>query len=208
MSDSKQASPLPRKLHLGSGKNFLTDSLNIDISGFWQPDIVADLGKPFPPDPEHVYETERFGPVQLRRNSFEEIKADDFLEHIPDLPTCMKSALDLLLPGGVFKISVPYELSLGAWSDPTHVRAFNERSWVYYCEWSWYFGWEEFRFQIDKLHFIPSPYGQTLKNEGKQLDELLRTPRAVDSMYVELVKVPLTDEDRQMLEQHRSRPES
>jgi len=206
MSDPANARAVPKKLHFGSGKNFQTEFLNIDISDFWQPDIVADLSQPFPPEPDQVFETERFGPVHLRAHSFEEIKADDFLEHIPDLPICMKSALDLLLPGGVFKISVPYELSLGAWSDPTHVRAFNERSWIYYTEWSWYFGWEDFRFQLDKLHFIPSPYGQTLKNEGTQLDDLLRMPRAVDSMYVELVKVPLTDQDRLMLQQHRSRP--
>lgn len=199
---------VPKKLHLGSGKNFLADSLNIDVSDFWQPDIVADLGQPFPGEPEGSFVTDRFGPIQLHPSSFEEAKADDLLEHIQALPTCMKSILDLLLPGGVFKISVPYELSLGAWSDPTHVRAFNERSWIYYCEWSWYFGWEEFRFRLDKLHFILSPYGQELQNQGQQREDLLRLPRAVDSMYVELVKVPLDDQDRQMLAQHRSRPSS
>ena len=199
---------VPKKLHLGSGKNFLADSLNIDVSDFWQPDIVADLGQPFPGEPDRTFVSDRFGPIQLHANSFEEAKADDLLEHIQALPTCMKSILDLLLPGGVFKISVPYELSLGAWSDPTHVRAFNERSWIYYCEWSWYFGWEEFRFRLDKLHFILSPYGQELQNQGQQREDLLRLPRAVDSMYVELVKVPLDDQDRQMLAQHRSRPSS
>jgi len=43
----------------------------------------------------------------------------------------MTNCLKLLRVGGVFKILVPYDLSYGAWQDPTHIRAFNERSWLY-----------------------------------------------------------------------------
>jgi len=65
------------------------------------------------------------------------------LEHITDLKTYMTNCLELLKVGGVMEITVPYDLSLGAWQDPTHCRAFNQNSWLYYTEWSWYLGWEK-----------------------------------------------------------------
>jgi len=64
----------------------------------------------------------------------------------------MKSCLDLLKVGGIFEINVPYDLSLGAWQDQTHVRAFNENSWLYYTDWFWDMGWTEARFTSDKLN--------------------------------------------------------
>jgi hypothetical protein len=83
-------------------------------------------------------------------------------------------------------IHVPYDLSHGAWQDPTHVRAFNEKSWVYYCEWAWYLGWKGSRFELTHLQMSLSEYGASLKLPQ---DEILRLPRAVDSMYVILKKV-------------------
>ncbi|MEZ5990326.1 MAG: hypothetical protein R3F30_14640 [Planctomycetota bacterium] len=198
----------PRRLHLGSGKNFLPDWLNVDCSPQWQPDVLHDLEQPFPSDRSVPYRTDRFGDVLVGSNTFDEIRADDLLEHIRALPTLMTSCLDVLRPAGVFRISVPYELSLGAWSDPTHVRAFNERSWVYWCEWSWYFGWAEFRFHLEDLRFTPSELGRDHLEAGTPLEEVLRMPRAVDSMQATLVKVPLTEADLEALRQHsaRSRP--
>ena len=84
-------------------------------------------------------------------------------------------------------IVVPYDLSTGAWSDPTHVRAFNERSWIYYGEWAWYLGWEEFCFGLTKCEFQVDPEF-ALRAEGVNVDKLSRTPRAVESMKVTLTK--------------------
>ena len=56
------------------------------------------------------------------------------------------AALALLKDGGRFEIEVPYERALTAWQDPTHVRAMNEKSWLYYTDWFWYLGWFEHRF--------------------------------------------------------------
>ncbi|MBV5336502.1 MAG: hypothetical protein J0653_00360, partial [Deltaproteobacteria bacterium] len=71
----------------------------------------------------------------------------------------MKNSLDLLSCGGEMWITVPYDLSYGAWQDPTHVRAFNERSWLYYSDWFWYLGWDDARFDIIDQKFIYSPLG-------------------------------------------------
>ena len=82
-------------------------------------------------------------------------------------------------------IHVPYDLSLGAWQDPTHVRAFNENSWRYYTDWHWYLNWTD-RFELTALEMRLSKVGEALELPQ---DVILRTPRAVDSMYVVLTKV-------------------
>jgi SAM-dependent methyltransferase len=115
---------------------------------------------------------------------FDAILANDVLEHLPDLVGAMTSCKKLLKTGGEMRIHVPYDLSYGAWQDPTHLRAFNEKSWAYYCEWHWYLGWED-RFYVTSLEFRLNPIAQDLKLTQ---EELLRTPRAVDSMFVVLTK--------------------
>jgi hypothetical protein len=188
--------PVPTTLHVGSGKNFKPDCLNLDVDARWRPDVVFDLEKPLPPDGLTVT-TERFGPVTLGDDCFEAIVAQDVLEHLRELTTAMTTMLRLLRVGGVLKVVVPYELSLGAWSDPTHVRAFNERSFDYFTNWSWYLGWSTHNFAVKHLEFVGTPYGIELMAQGKTLDEALRTPRAVEQIYIELQKRELSAEDKQ-----------
>ena len=102
----------------------------------------------------------------------------------------------MLRNGGILKIDVPYDLSLGAWQDPTHVRAFNQNSWLYYTEWFWYLGWNQHRFDLTSSFYSFSQYGQQLKLEGKSLEDLLCIPRAIDAMIVELTKRPTTIEEQ------------
>jgi hypothetical protein len=138
----------------------------------------------------------RFGLVRLEKDAFDEITTTDVLEHIPDLVTMMTRCLHLLRVGGTMKIGVPYDLSWGAWQDPTHVRAFNERSWLYYTDWHWYLGWTQTRFDATELKMNLSPVGENLRRSGKAADEIFRTPRAVDSMNVVLTKRELTQAER------------
>lgn len=169
------------KVNLGSGKDYRDGYINIDISERWKPDLVVDVSKCVP-----LY-------------NVEEIIANDVLEHIPDLVAAMANCLEMLKVGGVMRISVPYHLSLGAWQDPTHVRAFNENSWLYYTDWFWYLGWKNYRFVREDLQFVTSVHGQSLI-ENMPLDQILRTPGAIDSMLVVLKKIELTEEDRKTLE--------
>jgi hypothetical protein len=192
--------PFPKQLNIGSGKNFKEDFLNLDCDDYWKPDIICDLNTPFPQGTSQKINTCRFGEIEIKKNLFEKIIAYDVLEHITNLSVCMKSCLDLLKEGSIFEITVPYDLSLGAWQDPLHVRAFNENSWLYYTDWFWYMGWTEARFASCKLNLKLSPFGLQLQEGGKNTQEIMRTPRAVDSMLVQLKKVPLNAEDRQQLE--------
>lgn len=189
---------LPSVLHVGSGKQFRPDWLNLDVDPRWGPDVLFDLSRPLPSG-ELAVHSKRFGPILLGPETFAEIVAQDVLEHVRDLVAAMTTLLGWLQVGGVFKIAVPYELSLGAWSDPTHVRAFNERSFEYYTNWAWYLGWRTHHFRLQRMDFVTSEYGQTLAAEGKTLAEIARTPRAVDQLYVELVKQPMSDAARAMI---------
>ncbi len=190
----------PTIIHIGSGKSFREDAINIDINPQWDPDIVLDMGLPVFEHDSPAFVTSRFGDIELQKGAFDRVVAHEVLEHVPALTTFVKNALDFLQVGGIFDITVPYDLSLGAWQDPTHVRAFNENSWLYYTDWFWYLGWSDARFVTEKLDFRLSTFGVSLKDRGIALDEILRTPRAVDGMHVWLKKILLTSEDKKTLE--------
>jgi len=166
-----------RILNVGCGKTYIEGAFNIDINPAVRSDMVFDIGQHIP----FYMKNES----SLPNDYFDKIIAHDVLEHIPNLVTAMTNCRDLLKPGGIMDIIVPYDLSLGAWSDPTHVRAFNERSWIYYAEWAWYLGWKDWAFVCTKCE---------LQCEGDvhpetPIDILSRTPRAISSMKVILQKV-------------------
>jgi len=167
-------------LNLGSGKDWRDDCINADIQRRIKSDWCLDI--------QDVHWgsllVTRFGDLRVKAEMFDVILANDILEHVPDLVKAMTNCKELLKVGGEMRIHVPYDLSYGAWQDPTHVRAFNEKSWLYYTDWHWYLGWED-RFFVKHLEFTLSEVGESLKLPQ---DEILRTPRAVDSMYVILQK--------------------
>lgn len=190
--------PLPRTINLGSGKAWSPNCLNIDVDPKWGPDLLADIC-----DPQwlgRAFISRRFGVQRLAAAGFDTIVTMDVLEHVIDLPAFMTSCLGLLREGGRMLINVPYDLSYGAWQDPTHLRAFNERSWLYYTDWHWYLGWTEARFDVQSLEMVLSALGQQLA-QSMQPADLHRQPRAVDSMKVVLVKRRLTDAERATAQQ-------
>ncbi|MFZ2991217.1 hypothetical protein [Ideonella sp.] len=142
----------PSRVNLGSGKDYKPGWLNIDILARAQPDLVLDLGQPqaFP----LTLAGERGTDVLLEPGCLELVYANNVLEHVPDLPRLMGNVLTLLKEGGEFQIEVPYEKALTAWQDPTHLRALNENSWVYYTDWFWYLGWFEHRFEIAQSQWL------------------------------------------------------
>ncbi|MEN9417832.1 MAG: hypothetical protein RI988_1452 [Pseudomonadota bacterium] len=142
----------PSRINLGSGKDYKPGWLNLDVIDRAEPDLVLDLGQPltFP-----VRATSRFGlDVELQAASVEKVYANNVLEHVPDLPCLMGNVLALLKEGGEIEIEVPYEKAPTAWQDPTHIRAMNENSWIYYTEWFWYLGWYEHRFEMTQSCFL------------------------------------------------------
>jgi SAM-dependent methyltransferase len=200
-----RTTPIPARLNLGSGKDWRENFFNVDVDSYWEPDAVLDFNHPLPIG--KPLDTGRFGTIILENDSFDEIVANDALEHIPSLKVAMTSCLNLLKVGGLFSISVPYELSWGAWQDPTHVRAFNERSWLYYTDWFWYMGWTEARFELAHFNLTLSPVGKQLQSQLVKGEDLIRYPRAVDQMQVVLRKMLLTEVERQQVLAYFKRPE-
>jgi SAM-dependent methyltransferase len=136
----------PNFVNLGSGKDYKPGWLNLDVIERAEPDLVLDLAQPAP---WPIESRTRFGAtLRLEANSVQAIYANNVLEHVSDLPALMGNALALLADGGLFEIEVPYEKAPTAWQDPTHVRAFNPKSWLYYTDWFWYLGWFTHRFEI------------------------------------------------------------
>jgi SAM-dependent methyltransferase len=138
----------PTRLHLGSGKDYRSGWLNVDVIPRALPDVVLDLSQPLelPLRLEHA----ATGAIELAAGQFDEIVADNVLEHVADLPRLMTNCLALLKTGARMVIEVPYEHAPTAWQDPTHVRALNENSWLYYTDWFWYLGWFEHRFAVEQ----------------------------------------------------------
>ena len=148
----RHGSPVPRRLNLGSGKDYLPGWINVDILERSQPDLVLDLSRQI--SLPLTLRSATLGEVTLAPSSLEVIHANNALEHVGDLPTLMSNALDLLAEGGVLAIEVPYEQARTAWQDPTHVRAMNENSWIYYTDWFWYLGWFTHRFSIAHFEYL------------------------------------------------------
>lgn len=177
------------KLNLGSGKDWRKDCINADIQARTKPDWVVDITKI---NWGEEIDT-RLGKFVIQPGMFSEIVANDVLEHIPDLVQAMTNCKELLADDGIMDIHVPYDLSYGAWQDPTHVRAFNERSWLYYTDWHWYLGWKD-RFDLQEIHYELSEIGQELAAQKVDEDTIIRTPRAVDAMRVILAKRSTSEE--------------
>ena len=149
----RDTTPLvPRRINLGSGKDYMLGWLNVDILERAQPDLVLDLSQPveFPLATTSLHGT----PLCLMEGEVEQVYANNVLEHVPDLPALMANILRLLKVGGQFMVEVPYEHALTAWQDPTHVRALNERSWIYYTDWFWYLGWMDYRFEVGSFSWL------------------------------------------------------
>ena len=192
----------PTRMNIGSGKDYRAGYLNVDINPSTNPDLLFDLSS-ISTLPVTV-RSPVYGEVVFSEASLDEIVAIDVLEHIPDLEGFMTNCLALLKDGGRFEILVPYDLSFGAWQDPTHVRAFNENSWLYYTEWFWYLGWFEYRFDCLSLEFVPSEVGQELIKKNLPQQQVLRTPRAINSMKIILQKRKTTAAEKTSARSYRA----
>jgi len=125
-------------LNLGCGRNTEPGFINIDRVAGPRVDHVLDLDRPVWEEP-------------LSTNLFKAdcILASHVLEHITNLIPLMRECHRTLRPGGHLIAVVPHASSDDAWEDPTHVRAFTEKSWMY---------WDRRLYEKDGHHgSYPSP---------------------------------------------------
>ena len=129
-----------RKLNLGCGRDIKEGYINLDSLNLPKVDQVHDLNEfPYP----------------FEENHFEEIYADNILEHLDDLVKVMEELYRILKPGGKLIAIVPYFSSAGAFQDPTHKRFFGLRTMNYFSkDFLYYYNSKaDFRVQKKKLRF-------------------------------------------------------
>lgn len=104
-----------RKIELGGRMNALVGYETADLR---DADIVCNLNEPWPFDDSSVGV----------------LRAIDVIEHLRDPLHTMREIYRVLAPGGYAMLQVPSTDGRGAFSDPTHVSYWNERSFHYYTK--------------------------------------------------------------------------
>jgi len=98
-----------RVLNLGCGRKRVEGAINIDVSTETKPDVVHDLNaRPWP----------------LPNNHFDEVIANDVVEHLDDVLGTLEEIFRVCREDAVIRITVPHFSSANAYSDPTHRHLF------------------------------------------------------------------------------------
>lgn len=148
MSTTEKTSQHPpledrRSLVLGAGRKQRPDAVNVDIVASTDPDVVHDLNVlPWP------FEDDRF----------EEIDANDVIEHLDDIIATMREIHRISKDGAVVRITVPHFSSANAFTDPTHRHYFAAASFHYFTgehQFSFYTS-ERFRRRTTRIIFHPT----------------------------------------------------
>lgn len=100
---------IPRKLNLGCGKDIKSDWINLDSADILGVDVVHDIEKL---------------PLPFQNEEFDEILAQDVLEHVEYIPV-LKDIQRILKTGGLLTIRVPHFTSKNNYIDPTHKKRFS-----------------------------------------------------------------------------------
>lgn len=109
------------KLHIGCGKDYMEDYVNLDKSKDIKADVYFDL--------ESCAEGAR---LPFDDDTFEEIFAAHTLEHIENILPLMQELYRVAKHECVLLIRVPYGATASAFDDPTHVRYFYPSSFMYF----------------------------------------------------------------------------
>jgi len=104
-------------LDLGSGTKKRPGATTVDINVDTAPDVVHDL---------NVF------PYPFPESEFDEIYADNVLEHLDDVVLTMQELHRITRDGGLVTVYVPYFRSTWAAIDPTHRHHFTAESMSYF----------------------------------------------------------------------------
>lgn len=104
-------------LDIGCGMRKRSGSVGVDINPRVSPDLLHDLN---------------VVPYPFEDSTFDEIYADNIIEHLNDVITVMEELHRIGKPGAVIKIRVPYFRAQWAFIDPTHRHFFTLESFSYF----------------------------------------------------------------------------
>lgn len=130
-----------KSLDLGCGNKKQAGMVGIDINPSSKADVIHDLNRfPYPFDD----------------STFDEIFADNTIEHLKDLPRVMEELHRIARPGAILKIIVPYFRARWAFVDPTHRHFFTVDSFGYFDPshpFNQLYGYSKATFRIEKIVF-------------------------------------------------------
>jgi len=116
-------------LNLGCGNRHLDGAINLDRIPEVNPDVVHDLDKfPWP----------------FEENRFNEVYANDVIEHCSDVVATMEEIHRVSRDGAVVRVTTPHFSSANSFIDPTHRYHFSYFSFHYFT------GEHDFDFYSDK----------------------------------------------------------
>ena len=128
-------------LDLGCGNKKLPGAIGIDINPLSDADVIHDLN---------------ILPYPFEDSLFDEIIADNVVEHLDDVIKIMEELSRISKPGARIKIIVPYFRSRWAYIDPTHQHHFTVDSFAYFDPdhiLSKLYRYSKVRFKVEKVIF-------------------------------------------------------
>ena len=134
------------KLNFGCGKTIKKGYINADINPFKGVDKTFDF---------NIF------PYPFTDDEFDEIYADNVLEHLDDIPAVMKELHRISKPDAIIKIIVPYHNCYGAYNDVTHKHYFSHLSFEPFYKMDTrgnYFLQE--KFTLKRLKLVPTRLGK------------------------------------------------
>jgi len=135
-----------KKLNFGCGKDIREEYVNVDITPLEGVDKVFDFD---------------IFPYPFSDNEFDEIYADNVLEHLSDIPAVMKELHRISKPEGNIRIIVPYYNCYGAYNDVTHKHYFSHLAFEpFYGSSSRGSYFIEEKFELKKIKFVPTRLGK------------------------------------------------
>lgn len=115
-----------KKLNLGCGRYPDEEAINVDIAYLPGVDFNHDLNKPFPEIEIGI------GVFAFGDGRFEEVVAQDIVEHLDDVIAFTREVWRMLKIGGRFKFHTNYAGHLSGFTDPTHKHFFTPNSFDYF----------------------------------------------------------------------------
>ena len=164
---------MPKKLHVGCGRNILQGWTNLDLAGLPGVDIVYDL--------ERCAEIA----LPLEDDSVDEFLLSHVIEHIRNTLPLMQELHRVAAPGAKAILRMPHGASDDAWEDPTHVRGYFQGCFDYYSQptyWRADYGYRG-DWQVEKLYLVVSKQ----RYAGKAVDLIAEDVRSKRNVVQEMV---------------------
>jgi SAM-dependent methyltransferase len=136
-------------LNLGCGQKRLDGAINLDRIPAVNPDVVHDIDKfPWP----------------FRENQFNEVHANDVIEHCSDVVVTMEEIHRICQRGAVVRITTPHFSSANSFVDPTHRYHFSYFSFHYFTGERDFDFYSEHRFcrRQAQIIFHPTPVNKLI----------------------------------------------